>query len=108
MSAYRCILLLCVLSGAAFAQQQTDPPPINDQEQLVYTLLGGCGKDPSCSAVLLRQHKDLINVQLWQRLIDIVDSGLVPAPALPIYDLAQQVAAELGDKRLVALTYYKK
>ena len=100
----RCALLLCLVSATVSAQQ-LDKPRVENQDQLVNALLIARATAPSSISALLSAHKTLLNLQLWQRLIDGASYNSPSAPAL--YDLALQVANELRDQRLVASTFYK-
>lgn len=64
------------------------------------------GGDLACGSRLLTEHRDLINEELWQRLIVAGDSNRLQARAS--YGLALEVASMLDSRPLLGATYYKR
>jgi tetratricopeptide (TPR) repeat protein len=94
---------LC-LTYSVISGQQTDTGQIQTDDQLFFALLTAGRTDPSSTQELLSNHKGLIRVELWKRLIDTAEYSPTP---LGIYTLAMQVANVLPDRRLAAITLYK-
>ena len=100
---FSCMASLC-LSLATVSGQQIDTGRIQNEDQLFFALLTSAATDPSASRALIDNHKGLIGVELWKRLINTAEYSPKP-PA--IYAVALQVANELPDRRLAAITLYK-
>jgi len=96
--------LLFVISTVAYPQQ-IDPNQIQNNDQLFYALVTAAARDPSSTKLLLSKHKSLVNVELWKRIIETAEYS---PGSTAICTLALQVANELPDKRLTAVTLYKK
>lgn len=101
-------LLLCLFFlnplRTSVSAQQIDSAQIQTEDQLFFALLTAATTDPSTTETLLSNHKDLVHVELWKRLIDTAEYS--PQP-LAIYALAFQVVSELADRRLAGITLYK-
>ncbi len=97
------VVLLC-LSPANVLAQQVDKPRIENEDQFFSALLSAAKSDPSLTGSVLSGHKSLVTSQLWRRLIDTAASSSSP-PA--VYGVALEVANELHDQRLAAVTFYK-
>jgi CHAT domain-containing protein/Tfp pilus assembly protein PilF len=66
-------------------------------------------QDHQSREVLLRSHPQFVDGQLWRDLNDRAATayyGQSPQDSLVIYDVATEVAAHLGDQKLLAVTYY--
>jgi CHAT domain-containing protein len=98
--------VLCLLFAIStiVQGQQVGPDQIENDDQFFFALLTSAARDPSSSKLLLSKHKGRIKVELWTRLINTAEYSPIP-PA--IYNLALQVATELPDQRLTAITLYK-
>lgn len=97
------VCLLFAISTIVQAQQ-VDPDQIENDDQFFFALLTSAARDPSSSKLLLSKQKGRINVELWRRLINTAEYSPIPPS---IYNLALQVATELPDRRLTAITLYK-
>ena len=94
---------LCLTSSLVYGQQ-TDTVQIQTDDQLFFALLTAATTNASTTEALLSNHKGLIRVELWQRLIDTAEYS---PKAQAIYAGALQVANELPDRRLAPITLYK-
>src|SRR5260370_28738159 len=102
----RVILLICLVPTIALSQQNSGSSRIQNENELVFALLNASATNQSTADSLLRDHKNLITEDLWQRLTDtavLVD----PARATALFADAARVADELRDRRLIATTFYK-
>ena len=100
-----CLILLFPI--AAFPQAvSTDQ--IQNEEDLVSALLSRATEGKITSTVL-RDHSRLVTKALFDRLISQADqfSSQDPAKSWRIYEVAREVADQIGDKKLVAYSSYK-
>src|SRR5260370_24659058 len=102
----RVILLVCLVPTIALSQQNSGSSRIQNENELVFALLNVSPTDQPTADSLLRDHKNLITEDLWQRLTEtavLVD----PARASALFADASRVADVLPDRRLIATTFYK-
>jgi len=102
----RVILLVCLVPTIALSQQNSGSSRIQNENELVFALLNVSPTDQPTADSLLRDHKNLITEDLWQRLTEtavLVD----PARASALFADASRVADVLRDRRLIATTFYK-
>jgi CHAT domain-containing protein/Tfp pilus assembly protein PilF len=97
-----CALSLCLISTIV-SGQQSDTRNFTD-DQFFFAILSTASTNPSTTKTLLTDNKSLIGPKLWKRLIDTAEYS--PNPSA-IYALTLQVANELPDRRLRAITLYK-
>jgi CHAT domain-containing protein len=100
------IILVFVLPLLALAQ--STERQIKTERELVSALCRMPQDQPS-REVLLKSHPQLVDSQLWRDLNDRAAAayyGQSPQESLAIYEVAIQVAAQLRDQKLLAVTYY--
>jgi CHAT domain-containing protein len=99
------VMVLLVVTYVANAQLvQT----IDSEAQLASVLCRN-PKDEATNELLLDKHAQLVNVTLWNALLDCTSSTQrqgSPAKSIEIYKLAVRVADRLNKPELVATTYY--
>jgi tetratricopeptide (TPR) repeat protein len=99
------VMVLLVLTTVARAQLvQT----IDSEAQLASVLCRN-PEDEATNELLLDKNAQLVNVTLWNALLDCVSSTQrqeSPAKSIDIYKLALRVADRLNKTELVATTYY--
>jgi CHAT domain-containing protein len=99
------IIIVVVSPVLAFAQ--STERPIQTKTELVSALCR-LDQDQQSREVLLHSHPELVNGQLWKDLNDLASAAYVLSPkqSLDIYEVAIQVADQLHDPKLLAITYY--
>jgi CHAT domain-containing protein len=99
------IIIVVVSPVLAFAQ--STERPIQTKTELVSALCR-LDQDQQSREVLLHSHPELVNGQLWKDLNDLASAAylLSPKQSLDIYEVAIQVADQLHDPKLLAITYY--
>jgi len=98
-----CAISLCLLPANASAQQ-IDARQLETEDQLFFALLATTTNAPSTAQALLNSNKSLITSELWKHLVDTAE--YTPKP-LSVYTVALEVANQLSDRRLAALTHYR-
>jgi CHAT domain-containing protein/tetratricopeptide (TPR) repeat protein len=96
-------LLLSPVLGFA----QSTERRIETKTEFVFALCRS-DRDQGSREILLRSHPELVNSQLWKDLSDLASAAYVLSPkqSLDIYEVAIQVADQLHDPKLIAITYY--
>jgi len=96
------LLLAPVLGFAQSTERQ-----IQTKTEFVFALCRS-DRDQGSREVLLKSHPELVNSQLWKDLSDLASAAyaLSPKQSLDIYEVAIQVADQLHDPKLLAITYY--
>src|SRR5258706_13581362 len=99
------IIIVVVSPVLAFAQ--STERPIQTKTELVSALCR-LDQDQQSREVLLNSHPELVNGQLWKDLNDLASAAYVLSPkqSLDIYEVAIQVADQLHNPKLLAITYY--
>jgi CHAT domain-containing protein len=95
-------LLLCLFPINLYAQQ-AGISRFENEDQFAFALIQAAKNGGS--AELLRSHKEFVNDQLWQRLVEAAQ--YVPSGAQSLLDLALDVARDLQNQRLIGSTHYK-
>ena len=106
MCFWRAIIFVCVIPAIALSQFNPNSAKIQNEDELFLALLSVSTSNQSSAESLLRDHENLVNEGLWQRLTETA-SRLDPTRASALSADAQWVANDLRDRRLVAGTYYK-
>lgn len=80
---------------------------IQTKTEFVFALCNS-DRDQGSREILLKSHPELVNSQLWRDLSDLASAAYVLSPkqSLDIYEVAIQVADQLHDPKLLAITYY--
>lgn len=96
-------LLLSPVLGFA----QSTERRIQTKTEFVFALCSS-DRDQGSREILLKSHPELVNSQLWKDLSDLASAAYVLSPkqSLDIYEVAIQVADQLHDPKLIAITYY--
>lgn len=97
------IMVLFVLTSAASAQ------PVHTSEAQLASVLCRNPKEEVTNELLLDRNAPLINVTLWNALLDCASSAQrqeSPAQSIEIYKLTLRVAHQLQRPELLATTYY--
>jgi CHAT domain-containing protein/Tfp pilus assembly protein PilF len=104
---FKSLLVLVCLLSPVFAFAQSFEREIKTEPELISELCR-LYQDGKSRELLLRSHPQLVDSRLWRDLNDLAASAytLSPEQSLPLYEVAIQVAAQLGDQKLLGTTYY--
>jgi CHAT domain-containing protein len=104
---FKSLLVLVFLLSPVFAFAQSSEREIKTEPELISELCR-LYQDGKSRELLLRSHPQLVDSRLWRDLNDLAASAytLSPEQSLPLYAVAIQVAAQLGDQKLLGTTYY--
>jgi CHAT domain-containing protein/uncharacterized protein HemY len=101
------LLVLVFSLSPVFAFGQSLEREIKTEPELISALCR-LDHDGRSRELLLRSHPQLVDSRLWRDLNDFAANAyaLSPDQSLRLYEVAVQVANQMGDQRLVATTYY--
>lgn len=105
------LIKTCVVIGLLLAPvlgfAQSTERRVQTKTEFVFALCSS-DRDQGSREILLKSHPELVNSQLWRDLSDLASAAYVLSPkqSLDIYEVAIQVADQLHDPKLLAITYY--
>ncbi len=104
----RYLIFLVILSPITAYSQTATPAQISTEDDLVSALVARLSEGPA-TVTVLRDHSRLVSKTLFDKLLSQAAqlSSQDPSKSLFIYDVAREVALHLGDKKLVAYSFYK-
>jgi len=91
---YLCLCVVLLSSRIILAQSQS-VTTIDNDDSFISTLLSDTPNQQREVSRLLKAHPDLVNPQLWGKVVDQM-SGVSPERALKILEVAKQIANELN------------
>ena len=102
------LLLVCSLTICS-QTSSTQSIPIRSQQELALALLKAQTERPAEVPILLKDNAQLLSEAFWQEILDAAVrrySQNEQDRAFLLYAIAEQVAAELKNQKLLAKTYY--
>jgi CHAT domain-containing protein len=104
---FKSFLVLVVSLSPVFAFGQSPEREIKTEPELISALCR-LYQDEKSRELLLRSHPQLVDSGLWRELNELAANAyaLSPDQSLRLYEVAIQVANQLGNQGLLATTYY--
>lgn len=101
------LVIIGLLLSPVLGFAQSTERRIQTKTEFVFALCNS-DRDQGSREILLKSHPELVNSQLWRDLSDLASAAYVLSPkqSLDIYEVAIQVADQLHDPKLIAITYY--
>jgi CHAT domain-containing protein len=102
------VLCLFFLSLQTFAQS-VDSSPIKSESDLFSALIEVKQDDISTIRGLLQSHSNFVTPTLWKRINDVAPIAYFssqPERLLWFYQIDEEIAIKLNDRRLIATAYY--
>lgn len=100
--------IILVISIIAFAPIAVNAQ-IRSEDDMISALISNSSEKKNAVSTVLREHHDLISRSLFDRLVSQAEqiSSSDASKAFHIYEIAKEVAEQLGDKKLIAYGFYK-
>lgn len=102
-----CLLILSLLCLTVSAQDRK--PQVQTERDLVVALSAPQTDRRSSREILLKANSGLVTPHLWEVFSGLASGAYYeqsPEQSLTYYEIATQIAAQLGDHKLLATTYY--